>query len=408
MRFALVSQQYPPETADGGIGTQTHAKAHGLAGLGHDVVVISHSLDDRRREQRDGAVRVIRIPGFDERMRMNTTEAWWLAYSLEVAAAITQLHQQSPIDLIDFPEYGAEAFAWLLNRPAEDPIATVIQLHGSLAMLAGTIGWPDADSELYRTGTFMEGTCLRLADAVFSSSACSADWCARTYGIRRDAIEVIHTGIDTDHFSPRNVPKEERPTVVFTGRISRSKGVATLVEAVLRLAPKVPGLQLRLIGRAKREFHDWISHRTSSSGMAGLVDMIGYVPRETLPDHLSRAHVFAAPSMYEGGPGFVYLEAMACGLPVVACSGSGAAEVVLHGRNGVLVPPADVDALAGALERLLDDDVRQTMGARARQDVLEFADTRQCLRRIEAFYRSVIATTDPARTGVTGWSSPSR
>ncbi|HYU53328.1 MAG TPA: glycosyltransferase, partial [Gemmatimonadaceae bacterium] len=96
MRFALVSQQYPPETADGGIGTQTHAKAHGLTRLGHDVVVISHSLDDRRREQRDGAVRVIRIPGFDERMRMNTTEAWWLAYSLEVAAAITQLHQQSP------------------------------------------------------------------------------------------------------------------------------------------------------------------------------------------------------------------------------------------------------------------------------------------------------------------------
>ena len=136
--------------------------------------------------------------------------------------------------------------------------------------------------------------------------------------------------------------------------------------------------------------------------MAGLVDMIGYVPRETLPDHLSRAHVFAAPSMYEGGPGFVYLEAMACGLPVVACSGSGAAEVVLHGRNGVLVPPADVDALAVALEGLLDDDVRQTMGARARQDVLEFADTRQCLRRIEAFYRSVIATIDPARTGVTG------
>ena len=402
MRFVLVSQQYPPETTGGGIGTQTYAKAHGLARLGHDVVVISHSRDDRRREYRDGSVRVIRIPGFDERMRLNTTEAWWLTYSLEVAAAITRLHQQSPIDLIDFPEYGAEGFAWLLNRPAECPIATVIQLHGSLVMLTSTLGWPDADSELYRTGTFMEGTCLRLADAVFSSSACSADWCARAYGIRRDAIEVIHTGIDTDLFSPRNVPKEERPTVVFAGRISRSKGVATLVEAVLRLAPNVPGLQLRLIGRADREFHDWISHRASSSGIPGLVDMIGYVPREDLPDQLSRAHVFAAPSMYEGGPGFVYLEAMACGLPVIACSGSGAAEVVHQGSNGLLVPPADVDALAVALEKLLDDDVRRTMGARARLDVLESADSRLCLRRIEAFYRSVIAAVHPAKAGVTG------
>jgi glycosyltransferase involved in cell wall biosynthesis len=402
MRFVLVSQQYPPETAGGGIGTQTHAKAHGLARLGHDVVVISHSRDDRRREHRDGSVRVIRIPGFDERMRLNTTEAWWLSYSLEVAAVITQLHQQSPIDLVDFPEYGAEGFAWLLNRPAECPIATVIQLHGSLVMLTSTIGWPDADSELYRTGTFMEGACLRLADAVFSSSACSADWCARAYGIRREAIEVIHTGIDTDLFSPRNVPKEERPTVVFAGRITRSKGVATLVEAVLRLAPGVPGLQLRLIGRADREFHGWISHRASSSGIPGVVDMIGYVPREDLPDQLSRAHVFAAPSMYEGGPGFVYLEAMACGLPVIACSGSGAAEVVHPGSNGILVPPADVDALTAALEQLLDDDVRRTMGAQARLDVLESADSRVCLRRIEAFYRSVIAAVDPAKAGVAG------
>src|SRR5207249_9593220 len=220
--------------------------------------------------------------------------------------------------------------------------------------------------ELYRTGTFMEGTCLRLADAVFSSSACSADWCARTYGIRRDAIEVIHTGIDTAHFSPRNVPKEERPTVVFAGRISRSKGVATLVEAVLRLAPNVPGLQLRLIGRADREFHDWISQRTLSSGIPGLVDMIGYVPREDLPDHLSRAHVFAAPSMYEGGPGFVYLEAMACGLPVIACSGSGVEEVVTPGENGLLVAPGDISALVSALRTLLcNPELRQSMGARA-------------------------------------------
>src|SRR5207249_7514337 len=229
--------------------------------------------------------------------------------------------------------------------------------------------------ELYRTGTFMEGTCLRLADAVFSSSACSADWCARTYGIRRDAIEVIHTGIDTAHFSPRNVPKEERPTVVFAGRISRSKGVATLVEAVLRLAPNVPGLQLRLIGRAKREFHDWISHRTSSSGMAGLVDMIGYVPRETLPDHLSRAHVFAAPSMYEGGPGFVYLEAMACGLPVVACSGSGAAEVIIPGETGFLAPANDLNGLIRVLHQLLNDnESRLKMARLARRYVVNHAD----------------------------------
>ena len=56
---------------------------------------------------------------------------------------------------------------------------------------------------------------------------------------------------------------------------------------------------------------------------------------------------------YEGGPGLVYLEAMACGLPVIGCSGSGAAEVITPGVNGLLVPPHDRDALAGALRSLL-------------------------------------------------------
>src|SRR5207249_1671321 len=116
---------------------------------------------------------------------------------------------------------------------------------------------------------------------------------------------------------------------------------------------------------------------------------------EELPDHLSRAHVFAAPSLYEGGPGFVYLEAMACGVPVIACAGSGAGEVVIPENNGLLVPPGDVGSLVSALRRLLTDAaLRETMGARARKFAVEHADSKQCLRRIEAFYRSVRAAAD--------------
>jgi glycosyltransferase involved in cell wall biosynthesis len=109
-----------------------------------------------------------------------------------------------------------------------------------------------------------------------------------------------------------------------------------------------------------------------------------------LPEHFSRAHVFAAPSQYEGGPGFVYLEAMACGLPVIACEGSGVAEVVRHGKNGLLVPPEDVPALTTALRSLFRDaTVRQAMGEAARSFVVAEAESRVCIERIEAFYASV-------------------
>ena len=90
-------------------------------------------------------------------------------------------------------------------------------------------------------------------------------------------------------------------------------------------------------------------------------------------------------------PGLVYLEAMACGLPVIACKGSGAEEVVIPEENGILVPSGDVDVLAKAVRRLLRHrEEREAMGARARAHVLAEADTRVLIRRLEAFY-SVVA-----------------
>jgi glycosyltransferase involved in cell wall biosynthesis len=99
--------------------------------------------------------------------------------------------------------------------------------------------------------------------------------------------------------------------------------------------------------------------------------------------------------VYEGGPGFVYLEAMACGLPVIACEGSGASEAVLAGETGLLVPPGDVEALTASLRRLLSDaGARQEMGRRAVQHVRREFDSRACLDRLEAFYRSVAERED--------------
>lgn len=396
MRLVLSSQQYPPETADGGIGTQTYAKAHGLAARGHDVTVVSHSPDGVRRMYRDDRVNVLRVPGFDEQMPMHTMEAWWLTYSALVAAEIAALHRATPFDLVDFPEYGAEGFVWLLNRPELARVPTVVHLHGSLAMLSETIGWPERDSEFFRTASYMEGTCLRLADAVFSSSRCSAEWCTRAYGIPCESIPVLHTGIDVTHFSPRPAVEGGSPTVAFVGRVTESKGIGTLVDAVLQMAPHVPGLKLRLIGRVEPEYRAGIERRAHEAGRDDVIEFVGYVDRRHLPDILSSAQVFAAPSKYEGGPGFVYLEAMACGLPAIACVGSGAAEAVTDGVDGFLVPPGDVDALSQRLRQLLaEPPLREAMSAAARRRALALADT-SCLAGIESFYQSVIERRAPA------------
>jgi len=130
-----------------------------------------------------------------------------------------------------------------------------------------------------------------------------------------------------------------------------------------------------------------------------VIELGGFVPREHLPEELSRAHVFAAPSVYEGGPGFVYLEAMACGLPVIACEGSGAAEVVRHGETGLLVPPRDTAALAAGLRGLLGEPTRLAgMGVRALEYVRREANAGHCVRQIQAFYTAVLTRRQPGMT----------
>jgi glycosyltransferase involved in cell wall biosynthesis len=323
-------------------------------------------------------------------MALNTEPARWLTYSAEVAATIATLHRQTRFDLVDFPDWGCEGYVHLLNRVEWDSVPTVIQLHGPLVLFAHTMGWPELDSEFYRVGVEMEGTCLRLADAVFSSSACSVDWCARFYGLAPDRVPVLHTGVDTELFRPGAAPKHARPTIVFAGRVQLAKGVDVLVEAACELAREYPDLLLRILGAGEPEFVQELRAGAEAQGRPGLLDFPGFVPTCELPAHLSQAHVFAGPSVYEPGPGFAYLEAMACGLPVVACAGSGAAEAVGHGQTGLLVPPRDVGALTAGLRTLLaQPELCTEMGQRGRAVVQTEADSEVCLQRLEAFYQTV-------------------
>jgi glycosyltransferase involved in cell wall biosynthesis len=391
VRLCLVSQEYPPETASGGIGSQTYLKAHGLAQLGHEVVVISASHDLRASERKDGPVRVIRIAGYHGRMQLNTELARWVTHSAEVAATLAALHARTPFDVVDFPEWGCEGYVHLLNRAEWDSIPTVIQLHGPLVMFAHTMGWPDPDSDFYRIGIEMERTCLRLADRIFSSGACSADWCSRHYGLASERIPILHAGVDMHLFRPGAAPKEPRPTIVFVGKIQPAKGVDLLVEATCRIARDHPDVQLRLIGTGDEEYCRKLRAQAAALGLPDLLDFAGFIRSSELSTQLNRAHILAVPSMYEGGPGYVYLEAMACGLPVIACAGSGAGEVVRHQETGLLVAPRDLDGLAAALKMLLaNPSLCREMGQRGRAFVEAEADSRVCSKRLEGLYRSVV------------------
>jgi glycosyltransferase involved in cell wall biosynthesis len=398
MNVCLVSQEYPPETARGGIGTQTWDKARELARLGHSVHVLSSSAgrELKPRTAVEDRVTVHRMPALclesGQDVPIYNDAAYWLGYTWSVFRYLHGLMQKTAFDVIDFAEYGAEGFAYQLNRGTWNWAPVVVHLHGSLGSLAQHVGWPEEDSDFHRVGTFMEGVSIQLADGLMSCSACTAEFTSRFYRVSRQLIDVVYCSVDTQAFRPG--PEAERaadqPTVLFVGNIAKNKGVQTVFEAVLRLRRKYPRIRLQILGRGDDDLEDQLRRRSRAEGTGLNVEFHGFTGRERLPELYRRADVFCLPSQYEAF-GLVYLEAMACGCPVVASAAGGGPEAVLDGETGIVVPPGDAGAVVQALDLLLGDaPLRRRMGAAGRKRVEQNFTMESYILRVLAAYANAI------------------
>jgi glycosyltransferase involved in cell wall biosynthesis len=403
MNICLVSQEYPPETARGGIGTQTWNKAKTLARLGHSVHVLSSAAGegpDLRTEIEDGITVHRMAPLGQERgeeFPIYNSPTYWLGYTWSVLRHLNKLMCSRAFDVIDFAEYGAEGYAYQLDRTPWNWAPVVVQLHAPLAMLARHIGWPEQDSDFYRVGTFMEGISIKLADGLMACSTNLADFTASFYGVPRESIDVVHCGVDAEAFRPwsEGAPASARPTVLFVGNIAANKGVETAFEAVLRLRSKFPAIRLKLLGKSDDGLQNDLLDRARAEGAASSVEFDGFVDRLQLPNFYRQADVLCLPSQHES-LGIVYLEAMACGCPVVATTAGGAPEAVVDGETGILVPPLDVSAVRAALDLVLSDaSLRRRMGEAGRKRVENYFAMDKYILRILAAYQKAI---DSSRT----------
>jgi len=399
MRICLVSQEYPPETARGGIGTQTWNKAHTLARLGHTVHVLSCSQTSglNLRTETEAGVTLRRMPPPGEETGRDfpvyTSATYAVGYTWNVLRHLHHLMRTTEFDVIDFAEYGAEGFAYQLDRTAWNWAPVVVQLHAPLAMLAECLNWPPKDGDLYRVGTFMEGISIERADALMACSANIADFTAAFYRVPRESIDVVHCGVDAETFRPGDEKERvgDRPTVLFVGNIANNKGVKTVVAAVLRLRSKYPNIRLQILGTGDDGLREDLLRWAHRSGAAANIEFHGFVERSSLPDFYRRANVFCSPALYEGGVANVYLEAMACGCPVVASTAGAAPEAVTNGETGVLVPPEDESAVTAALDQILGNEfLARQMGEAARRRVNDYFAMDKYIVRVLSNYRRAI------------------
>ncbi|AUS80483.1 glycosyltransferase family 1 protein [Actinoalloteichus sp. AHMU CJ021] len=181
-------------------------------------------------------------------------------------------------------------------------------------------------------------------------------------GIRRTKVAIVPCGVDTTGFHPdgRVADRSELHRVVTVGRLIPRKGFDLLI-AALRA---VPNTELLIAGGPDEDqlAHDEEANRLRScavrGGVADRVHLLGRVPREDMPALLRSADIVACTPWYEPF-GIVPLEAMACGVPVVASAVGGLLDTIVDGVTGQLVPPKNPRALATALRGLLNQPARR-------------------------------------------------
>ncbi|HEY2640011.1 MAG TPA: glycogen synthase [Streptosporangiaceae bacterium] len=353
LRVALLTREYPPEVY-GGAGVHVEYLARALAGL---VDLTVHCQGEDRADA--VAHRAWEhLAGTSSALQVISTD---LSMTAAVAGA----------DLVHSHTWYANLAGYLASLLYGVPhVMTAHSLEPLRPWKAEQLGGG------YAISSWCERTAIESADAVIAvSQGMAADIRATYPAVPADRVHVIYNGIDAEQYRPdhgREVLDSlgidpSRPSVVFVGRVTRQKGLPVLLRAAEHIDPAA---QLVLCaGQAdtpelESEVSGLVNHLRATR--SGVIWIAGMLAKRQVIQILSHATVFVCPSLYEP-LGIVNLEAMACGAAVVAAAVGGIPEVVVDDETGLLVPPDDEAALAGAINALLGDPGRTAgMGARGR------------------------------------------
>jgi D-inositol-3-phosphate glycosyltransferase len=240
-----------------------------------------------------------------------------------------------------------------------------------------------------------EATVIGCSDLVTASNPVEAEQLERLYGARPELIELVPPGVDRAFFSPGDragaraaLGFDDRPLVLFVGRLQPLKGVGIAVGALDRLARSdarlvVVGGPSGTEGEAEAVR---VAKQVAELGLADRVEFVPPQPHHLLSTYYRAADVCVVPSRSESF-GLVALEAAACGIPVVASAVGGLTTLVDDGVTGFLVEGRDPGDFAARIDELLGDPARaaaMSAAAEARSRRYVWATTAARLRRVYA------------------------
>lgn len=371
---------------DGDVGgIERHVRAL-LGGMPPEIEVVNLVANDRAASDEH------RANGYSTMRVANYASLASVALAPSMPSIARQLHRQHNFDIVHlhFPDPLGQLTAMTLPRS----VRRVISWHSDIVKQQWALAFY---APFLRPFVGNADAVIGATPQHFSTSTQIPQPAAH------QLREVIPYGIDGAAFASssesllkRDQLQRERGTrgLIFTvGRHVYYKGFEILIRAMQTL-----DADLWIGGRGP--LTDSLKQLATDAGVAHKVKFLGFIPDRLLPAYYETCDVFCMPSVERAEQfGLVQLEAMACGKPVVTTRlGTGVEFVTLDGTTGLLVPPKDVDALAGALRTLLDDsELRARMGSAGKRRVEQVFSLDQMIRKTVDVYRRVIASTPAGR-----------
>jgi D-inositol-3-phosphate glycosyltransferase len=366
VRIALVSEHASPLTALGGVdagGQNVHVAQLALAlGRRGVQVVVYTRRDDRTLPRRVRLAPGVSVEHVDAGPPEPVAKDELLPYMGAFAGELITAWERRPPALVHSHFWMSGLASLEAARPYDVP---VVHTFHALGVVKRRHQGSDDTSPRGRLG--LEEWIARDADRIVATCSDEVFELLRL-GADRHRITVVPCGVDVDQFTPRGpvAPRTpDRRRLLAVGRLVRRKGFGNVISAVAEL----PGVELLIAGGPEPTAIDddpearRLRALAESLGVGDRVRLLGRVDRGDLPAVIRSADAVVSVPWYEPF-GIVPLEAMACGVPVVASAVGGLIDTVVHGMTGLHVPPRRPDRLAAALRELLgDNQLRQRLGA---------------------------------------------
>lgn len=345
-------------------------------GVTSSVMAVDSIYRPVNKSNHDFPAEWIRYPQFPGNLGLSSAGNFLGAVLL---SKVRKLHQRSPLSLIHahaaLPCGHAAAF---LSRRLGIPL--VVTIHGL-----------DVFNRCFQNGIAARWR-RKISQSVYRSAHKTICISEKVQAVLKDgmstpiAAEVVHNGTDPTLFAP-GAAADGPPTILIVGNLLAGKGHEIVLKAFSKLTDSHSNMQCNVIGDGADR--NRFTALAQDLGISDHVHFLGRRGRAGVAEAMRNCTVFALPSRYEG-LGCVYLEAMACGKPAIACSGQGIEGIIHHGTNGWLVPVDGLEELVQGLRTLLGNaELRARIGEAARQTILQGLTLSHQARKLMSIYQEV-------------------